>query len=66
MNLRAIYRAPHAHLVEFGFDHVSGRRVEGTRRFVPLAQTIRQDLVRDLSRVVGPDFRGRLRAMTRE
>lgn len=54
---------PHAHLVEFGFSHVSGRQVPGTTRFIPLAQTLRADLVRQLTRVVGPDFGGRLRAL---
>jgi len=54
---------PHAHLVERGFSHVSGRRVNGINTLIPLAQRVREDMVRDLSRLVGPDFQGRLRAL---
>lgn len=56
---------PHAHLVERGFTHVSGRQVPGRRVWIPLAQQLRGDMVRDLTRVVGPNFSGRLRAMER-
>lgn len=54
---------PHAHLVEAGFTHVSGRPVSGIRTFVPLAQAMRETLARDLERAVGPNLRGSLRVL---
>lgn len=54
---------PHAHLVESGFNHVSGRRVQGIDAFIPLAQRERTAMVGELAQVIGPRFQGRLRAL---
>lgn len=54
---------PHAHLVERGFTHVSGRQVQGIQRLIPLAQSMRNEMVRDMTRIIGPNFGGRLRAL---
>jgi hypothetical protein len=54
---------PHAHLFERGYQHVSGRRVEGRHRFIPLAQRIRAAMVREQEALLGPSLNGRLRAL---
>lgn len=62
-SFHVVNRRPHAHLVARGFTHVGGKQVAATAPFIPLAQEMRADMVRDLTRVVGPGFRGRLRAL---
>ncbi len=44
--------APHSHLYERGYLHVSGRQVDGHDVWVPAAQDIRARMVSDLERLL--------------